>query len=324
MQIGYIGLGNMGGPLAARLQSSHLLIVHDLNGDAVSRLVALGASATDSPAELAARCDLVLMCLPTSRQVEQVIFGENGVLAGARPGTLIVDQTTGEPAATRKMAARLADGPVELVDAPVSGGARGARAGTIAIMVGAGTAQFARILPVLEAISPNIFHAGGVGAGQVIKLANNLLHHSQRLLSLEILAAAVKNGIEPGLATDILLASSGRNYFLEHNLHPRILKGELNSGFTLDLLLKDVRLATEMGAEADVPMPISTLIREIYRTHAGDLGGDAEPNTVALRVDRVSGTRIVPAADTLPDAADSCPGQPEKTGRNQTEGQGAL
>lgn len=293
MTTGYIGLGNMGGALARRLMAAGPLQVFDLNPDAVGAFAHDGATPMPSLAALAAGCDTILLCLPRSETVRQVIFGADGILQGARPGSLIIDQTTGTPEMTRTMARELAAHGVTLCDAPVSGGPNGAAAGTIAMMVGATEADYPRVHAAIAPISPNIFHAGDVGAGQVIKLANNLLHHAQRLLSLEVMALAVRNGIAPARAVDIILAGSGRNYFLQHNMHPRILAGEMQSGFTLGLLLKDVGLATAMGRDSKVPMPIANLVQELYAMHLGELGGAAQVNTVAGLIDRNSGTRIV-------------------------------
>src|SRR5262249_46240285 len=142
-------------------------------------------------------------------------------------------QTTGDPNATRAMASRLAVRHVDLIDAPVSGGKAGAEAGTIAIMVGAEPSQFERAQPFLHAISPNVFHAGGVGNGHVVKLVNNLMSCVQRALSFEAIALAAKNGVDPAVATDILLAGGGRNAYLEKIMRPRILQGKLDVGFTL-------------------------------------------------------------------------------------------
>lgn len=296
MTIGYIGLGNMGGALASRLQLKRQLLVYDISDTATRRLETLGVRPAPDPAAIGADCEIILLCLPKSVHVRDVVFGENGILSSARRGTLIVDQTTGDPKATRAMADELAEYGIELIDAPVSGGPNGASAGRIAMMVGASQSQYERILPILQDISPNIFHAGEVGAGQVIKLANNLLHHSQRLLSLEVLSLAARNGLDPSKAVDILLASSGRNYFLEHNMHPRILAGEMVSGFTLDLLYKDVSLATALAESSGVPMPITSLIRELYRIHLNDLGGETQVNRVAQTIDRLAGTSIVGSA----------------------------
>ena len=257
-------------------------------------LVEQGATACTGLKDLAARCDIILLCLPTSDHVRTVIFGEGGLASAARAGTLIVDQTSGDPTATRAMAAELEASGIQLMDAPVSGGARGADAGTIAIMIGATPAQYERIAPVLQCISPNLFHAGGIGTGHVAKLANNLLSGGQRLLSLEAMALAVKNGIEPKTALEIILASGGRNLYMEKFM-PNIINGKLASGFALGLLHKDVRLACQLGADSGVPMLFGNLAKEVYRMAINEMGPEAQVNTVALTMDRLAGTHVVPA-----------------------------
>jgi 3-hydroxyisobutyrate dehydrogenase len=293
MNIGYVGLGDMGGALAQRLQLTHRLVVYDLNPELVHRLVERGAMAGESLSDVASRCDVILLCLPTSDHVRRVIFGENG-LASLKPGTLIIDQSTGDPAVTRVMAAELEKRGVKLVDAPVSGGPEGAAAGSIAIMVGANSEQFNRVHSVLAAISPNIFHAGGIGAGQVMKLVNNMLSAAQRLLSMESLALATKNGIDPEKAVEILLAGGARNVFLEKAAGP-LLKGEFGAGFTLGLMHKDVRLACQMGSESGVPLFFGNLTREFYQMCISERGAADKVNTAALVIDRLAGTHLVPS-----------------------------
>ena len=169
-RIGYIGLGVMGGALARRLLREHKLTVFDLSKERCAEFAALGATVAASPAEVGAASDIVLTCLPTSAQVRAVIFGDNdGLIRGMKPGGLIADQTSGATAATRAMAEELAPTGVQLIDAPVSGGPRGADAGTIAIMVGGEPAQYARLEPVLKVISPNVAHVGPLGAGHTLK-----------------------------------------------------------------------------------------------------------------------------------------------------------
>jgi 3-hydroxyisobutyrate dehydrogenase len=299
MKIGYLGLGNMGGALAARLQLTHHLHVYDLSSIALERMKANGATVCSSSAELASLCDVIFLCLPTSDLVRQAIFGPEGLAASLNKGALIVDQTTGDPTATRTMAKQIAALGAELIDAPVSGGAKGAEAGTIAIMVGAGDDQFARIQPLLASISPNIFHAGDVGAGQVIKLVNNLMSASYRLLAFEGLALAHKNGIDPQRACDILLAGGGRSQYVQKFLEPQVIKGNLHVGFTLGLMLKDVRLACKLGSDSGVPMFLGNQVRELYQMCANENGFDAQVDTAALVIDRMAGTHIVPEGVTL-------------------------
>jgi len=295
MNIGYVGLGSMGGALARRLQLTHPLRVFDLNPAAVAGLVDAGATACASLPELAAACDVILLCLPKSDHVRAAIFGADGLAGALKPGALLVDQTTGDPEATRAMATELAKRGVALIDAPVSGGAAGAAAGTIAIMLGAGPQEQARVAPVLAAISPNVFHAGGVGAGQVMKLVNNLVSGVQRLLSLEGLALAAKNGIDPARACEILAAGGARNAFLEKSA-PQVLKGNLDVNFTLALMHKDMRLACDLGAASGVPLFFGNLGREVYQMCISDMGPGAQVQTAALVMDRLAGTQVVPRA----------------------------
>lgn len=297
MNIGYIGLGAMGSALATRLQRAHQLRVFDLQPDAVQRLVVSGARACGTARELGAQCDVVMVCLPTSNHVRVLIDGPDGLAAGLRPGSLVIDQTTGDPAVTRELAAALAKLGVALVDAPVSGGAAGARAGSIAIMVGGDDEACARAMPVLQAISPNVFRAGQVGAGHVMKLVNNVLSATQRLASMEALSLAAKNGIDPQHACQILLAGGARNSFLEKAM-PAVLKGDLAPGFTLGLMHKDVRLACDMAASSQVPLFYGNLTREMLQMSISDLGSQAQVNEPALMFDRLAGTQVVPSANS--------------------------
>lgn len=287
MSIGYVGLGSMGGALAERLRLTHALHVHDRSRDAVQRLLAAGAIAVSGPAAIAETCDLIFLCLPTPNHVRAVIFGPSGLAKSPRPGTMIVDQTTGDPNQTRAMAADLAPRGVEFIDAPVSGGIAGAAAGTIAIIVGADDAQFTCVLPILRAISPNVFHAGGVGNGHVIKLVNNLMSCVQRLLSFEAMALAAKNGLDPRVANQALLASGGRNAHFEKMMGPRVLQGKLDVGFTLGLAHKDVRLACQLELDSGVPMFLGNVARELYQTCISERGAGDQVDTAGIVIARM-------------------------------------
>lgn len=294
MNIGYVGLGSMGGALARRLQLSHPLRVYDRDAASVQRLVDAGATRADSLAALAQACDVILLCLPTSEHVRTVLLGADGIAASAKRGTLIVDQTSGDPTVTRAIAAELAERGISFVDAPVSGGPAGADAGTIAIMVGADAAQFDRIGPVLRAISPNVFHAGGIGCGHVVKLANNLLSAGTRLMTLEAMALAVKNGVEGEKALAIMLASGGRNFWMEKYMADYILTGKLKAAFALGLLHKDVRLACQLGQDSGMPMFFGNQAKDFYQMALNEFSFDAPVNVVALTMDRIAGSRVVP------------------------------
>lgn len=300
MNIGYVGLGNMGGALATRLQLTHPLRVFDLDPASVRRLAEKGAVACATLAELASQCDVILLCLPTSDHVRKAIFGDKGLLTTMAKGTLVIDQSSGEPSATRAMAAELATLGIDLVDAPVSGGPDGAEAGTIAIMLGASPEQFARAQPVLAAISPNLFHAGASGAGHVIKLVNNMLSGAQRVLSLEAITLAAKNGIDPATACQILAAGGAKNAYLEGYFRQRLLTGKAKLGFSIALMHKDLRLACQLGTESKVPLFLGNAAKEYYQLCISQLGESANVQAVALVADSLAGTQVVPAGHDLP------------------------
>ena len=283
----------MGGALARRLQLSEPLLVFDGDQAALDRAVDAGSTACESIADLASRCEFVVLCLPTSDVVRSVIFSDGGLLSSARPGTTIIDQTTGDPHATRAMAAELRAHGLDLVDAPVSGGVRGAEAGTIAIMVGASPAQFETVAAVLSKISPNLFHAGDVGAGHTIKLVNNLLSGAQRILSFEAVGLATKNGVNAEKAVEILTAGGGRNAYLEKNMGPDIIHGRMRAAFTLGLAHKDLRLACQLGIDSGVPMLLGNVARELYQMCINEMGSDAAVDTVGITLDRLSGTDVM-------------------------------
>lgn len=283
----------MGGALATRLQLRRRLFVYDVSDSAVQRMVKKGSVACSTLLEVALRCEAIFLCLPTSDHVAAAILGESGLAVAVKPDTIIIDQTTGDPVATRAMAERLGKRGISLVDAPVSGGALGAEAGTIAIMVGATPEQYARIHPILTLISGNVIHAGDIGAGQVIKLVNNMLSGAQRLLTLEAMALAMKNGIDPVKACEILASGGARNAFMDKFL-PSILQGKIATGFTLGLMHKDMRLACQLGSDSGVPLLFGNLAREFYQMCISELSQDAEVHSAALMVDRLAGTHLVP------------------------------
>lgn len=291
MNIGYIGLGDMGGALATRLQSQRPIYVYDREPKAVAALVKQGATGCESVAELSQVCSTVILCLPTSEHVRSVIFGDGGVIESCQPGSLIIDQTSGDPEATRAMARDLQARDVTLVDAPVSGGASGAIAGTISIMLGADEGAVDRAREVLSSISSTVSHIGPVGSGHTIKLVNNLLSCSQRWLSLEALAIATKNGIDAGTALEVLNAGGGRNAWLEKQ-GARVLGGDHGGGFSLGLAHKDLRLVCSLAAASNVPTFFGSMSRELYQVGIAQFGRNAPVETVASVVEHLADVKF--------------------------------
>ena len=294
MHVGFIGLGNMGAPLARRLCTDHTLWVFDQSQTAVDTLSGVDAQVAKSAAELAESVDIVLTCLPTSEDLRSLLFGDQQVASVLKAGTMLIDMTTGDPGITRDLAAKLALDGIDLIDAPVSGGPKGATAGTIAIIVGGSAAQFSRALPVLSAISSNVMHAGDVGAGHAVKAGNNLLNLVCRLATFEVVSLLVRAGVTPENAVAIIQKSSGRNYATEITLPDNILSGTLHQGFTMGLMHKDSSVALQMADDLNVPLPISTTAFANLKQAMNEHGQESDMSAVALTYENDSGARIRP------------------------------
>ena len=293
MELGYIGLGNMGGALARRLLRAHRMRVFDLRPQVVAEFAEAGAIPAQSAQALARESDMVMTCLPTSAEVRDVLFGEGRVAEVLRPGQIIADMTTGDPGETREMAARLAEKGVHMIDAPVSGGPHGANAGTIAIMVGAPAGLFARVKPILETISPNIFHTGNVGTAHVMKLVNSVISAGVRAVAFEALVMGIKNGLSLETCTAVLQKGSARSATTELAL-PKLLKGDFSVSFTLALMHKDVRLATKLGTDSATPMVLANVVREPFQTVINEHGADKDTQTLVKLFERNAGVAIAP------------------------------
>ena len=292
-RIGYVGLGVMGGALARRLLREHKLTVFDLSAERCAEFAALGATVAASPAEVGAASDIVLTCLPTSAQVRQVIFGDNdGLIRGLKPGGMIADQTSGATAATKAMAAELADTGIELIDAPVSGGPRGADAGTIAIMVGGTDEQYARIAPVLAVITPNATHVGPLGAGHTLKALNNMMSAANRLLAFEAVSIAAANGLDPATVVDVINKSSGRNNATMTVFPGNIFTDDFEARFTMALMEKDVALAAELAVGGFQDLTLTPLILRNYRAGMERFGRNGDIHQMLRFYEEAAGKKI--------------------------------
>ena len=292
MEVGYVGLGSMGGGIVKRLlHNKQKLRVYDLSPERTAEMAKLGGQPAQNLSALASQSDIVCLCLPTSENVRTAIFGENGLAKGLKPGTLVADMTTGDPLQTKAMAIELKKQGVDLIDAPVSGGPVGAEAGTLAIMVGAPEALFTKIKPLFEKVSPNVYRMGDVGAGQTMKLVNNMLLAGCRALTFEVMALATKNGLEPKLAAEVLQKSSGRNGTTERSLQATI-DGQFPASFALELMTKDVRLAAQLGRDTGVPMIIGRIIEELHNVAMNNHGGKACSNIIIKDFEQRAKTRV--------------------------------
>lgn len=276
MNIAFIGLGNMGGPMAANLLKHNPNVrVFDLSDSAMSALQAKGAIVTNSAEEAAQNADVVISMLPASQHVESLYLNHHsGLINTLKSGTLVIDSSTIDSATSQKVAKALAAKSIRFVDAPVSGGVSGAQAGTLTFIVGGTEADFTTAKDVLQHMGKNIFHAGVVGAGQVAKICNNMLLSVLMLGTSEALQMAIDNGLDPKVMSEIMLQSSGRNWTLEvYNPCPGILpnvpsSNNYNGGFMVDLMRKDLSLALDTASKSYSDTPMGNLAMNLYEKHS--------------------------------------------------------
>jgi 3-hydroxyisobutyrate dehydrogenase len=278
MKIAFIGLGNMGGPMALNLhKAGHQLSAFDLSAEACRKFAAEGLAVAASAAETVAGAEVVISMLPASAHVEGLYLGSDGLLEKIAAGTLVIDSSTIAAATSRKVAEAGAKRGIAVIDAPVSGGTGGAIAGTLTFMVGGAEADLERARPVLEKMGANIFHAGAAGAGQTAKICNNMLLGILMIGTSEAIALGVANGLDPKVLSEIMRRSSGGNWALEkYNPLPGVMENAPASkgyagGFGTDLMLKDLGLAQENAAAVRAATPLGGLARNLYAAHS--LGG---------------------------------------------------
>lgn len=271
--VGFVGLGMMGRPMAENiLKEGHALVVYDLDPERVQALVEQGAAPASSLADLASRASRVVTMVDTTAQTEGVIFGEGGLLAGSAPGDVVVSMSTLDPAALPGMQARLDPHGVQLLDAAVSGMAKGAREGTLKAFVGGAPAALERCLPVLQAMTSEIIHFGPVGAGTTMKLVNNLLIQVQWAVIGEAFALGEKAGLDPKQMVEAVSGATGNSTAFQY-IAPRILSGDTD-GIRLSMTVKDLALQTSLGKALDVPMPLTALALQMYQmANPAGLGG---------------------------------------------------
>jgi len=284
MKVGFIGVGNMGGPMCRNIikNTNHEVVVFDLNAAAVKECTDLGASSAGSVAELAKACDVVITSLPIPRIVEEVALGADGIAANAKAGTTYIDLSTNSPATARRLADGMAAKGVHMLEAPVSGGTARAKDGTIVIMVGGDAKDFEQQLPLLKSFSGEVIHVGGVGMGSTAKLINNMLAFCNSAAAAEALMMGKRSGIDLKKLDAVIRNASGMSAGF-HNMSNKALKGDFAATFALDLAHKDLRLALEMADELGVPGMIAPQVLNLMRMARGmGMGGD--DSTSMIRV----------------------------------------
>ena len=267
MKVGFIGLGNMGGPMALNMiKKGHTLVVYDVRRDVAEPHLAAGAQWADSAAAVAATSEVVVTSLPGPKDVESVALGEGGILSKLARGAVYADLSTNSPSVVRSLHATFKAKGIDMLDAPVSGGIPGARAGTLAVMVGGSKEAFQRIKPVLDAIGDKVSYIGESGAGAVAKLVHNMI----AICSTQLLAEAFTMGVKAGVAPEALLkvvqdGAYGQGMLLNGTMPKMVFRGNFDRvSFALKLARKDLGLATEVRRENNVPMPIASLVEQDF------------------------------------------------------------
>ena len=292
--VAFLGLGAIGAPIARHLPAHGFeLVVWNRTLERAEQLATTVRSrVARTPAEAARDADVVITCLPTSHEVESLLGGADGLLAGLRSGATLVDCTSGDPATSRRIAERLGERGVAFVDAPVSGGKRGAEEGTLTVMCGGDAAAVERVRPVLEAFGKNIVHCGDVGAGDMVKAVNQALLAIHIWATGEGLATLAKAGVDTRIALDVINASSGRSN-TSMNLFPeRVLSRAFPRTFRLALIDKDLRIAANMARDAGVPSPLTQLASELFRAARVELGEEADHVEAVRVIERTAGVEI--------------------------------
>lgn len=270
-KISFIGLGNMGAPMAINLiKAGHTLRVFDLSTEAMDKVAAEGASTCKTAAESIQDADVLITMLPAGRFVEGLLVTKEALLKQLTAGTLIIDASTIDAATSKKMAAAAAEFNISFIDAPVSGGTAGAAAGTLSFMVGGPDSDFQRVLPILQCMGKNIFHAGDNGAGQVAKACNNMLLAILMTGTAEALNLGVNNGMDPVVLSEIMSKSSGSNWVLDcYNPLPGVMEGvpasrDYQGGFFVDLMSKDLGLAMDISQTSGSAVPMGSSAKSLY------------------------------------------------------------
>ncbi len=292
MNVGFIGIGQMGKHMSKHiLDAGYTLIVHDLIKESANTLLDKGAKWGKTPKEIAESCQVVISSLPTPQDVEQVVYGANGLSSGWKDGDIYIDMSTNSPSTIRRIADDARKMGVVVLDAPVSGGTRGAEMGTLTIMVGGDASSLEKVRKILETMGQKIFHLGDVGCGNIAKLVNNMIALTCSSITAEGFVLGVKAGINPQVLWDIITISTGNNWALQQ--YPQgVLQGDFTPAYRLSLGRKDARLALELGKDYDVPLPLGAVMEQkLIEAEAAGLG-DQHVDATILRLEELTGVKV--------------------------------
>ena len=292
IKIGFIGLGLMGKPMARNLmRAGYSLTVHNRSRPPVEELAAEGAAPASTPREVAAASDVVITCVPDSPEVEEVILGPNGVIEAAHPGLIYIDMSTISPAFTRRLAARLAEVDIAMLDAPVSGGDIGAQQGTLSIMVGGPRETFDACLPIFQVMGKRITYVGESGAGQTAKAANQIIVAGTMAAMAEALVLTAKSGVDPARVIEAISGGAARCWALEVRA-PQILRRDLGPGFKAQMQYKDLNIVADAGRAVRAPLPVTAVVRELYAAMLAAGRGDLDNSAIVTVLEDLAGAEV--------------------------------
>ena len=290
--VGFIGLGNMGGPMARNLvRGGFPLVVHDIDSSKVEPLRAQGAKVAGSPQDVAADARRVICMVETTGQAESVIVGARGIVQSARRGDVVVCMSTIDPLVARRLHDELAARGVAMLDAPVSGGTVRAASGELSILVGGAPETFAACRDIFEAMGKNLFHVGPIGQGLALKLVNNMLIQTTTVAVCEALILGVKAGLDPAVIYDVVRVSTGNSFAFESRV-PKILARDFSPGGTVDISFKDQELETAFAKQLGVPLLLANVSQQVYQM-ARAAGFNKEDGTAVIKVlERLAGIQV--------------------------------
>jgi len=294
MQIGFIGLGVMGSRMAKNLaQAGHSLTVYDVDPETTNKVAAgIGGKAAAAPREVAAASEVVITMLPNGQIVREVVFGENGLAAGFKPGSMLVDTSSAEPWITRETAERLAQQNVDMVDAPVSGAEEGARTATLVFMCGGSDEGLARARPLLALMGKHIFHVGPLGAGHTIKAINNVTTALSFLCTAEALLVGKSYGLNAKAMLDVLNVSTGYSFATQNRFPNDVITRKFQDQFKLDLMFKDMGIARQLAEAHGLPAPMMALGTERWQKAVETLGRGAATTDIVRFVEQEMGVEL--------------------------------
>jgi 2-hydroxy-3-oxopropionate reductase len=292
MKIGFIGLGIMGKPMCHNLlKAGFELVVCSRTQASVDELTAAGATSAATPSKLAAQVDLVITMLPNSPEVKEVILGQNGVVEGAQPGCIIADMSSIAPLASQEIAAALAEKGIDMLDAPVSGGQPKAIEGTLSVMVGGKQEVFDRCLPAFKAMAASVVRVGKIGAGNVTKLANQVVVALNIAAVSEAMVLAAKAGVEPELVYQAIRGGLAGSTVMDAKV-PLMLDRKFNPGFRIKLHIKDLTNALDTSSEVGAPLPLTASVMEILKSLQSEGHGDSDHGAMVQHFEMQAGIEV--------------------------------